>query len=93
MPEKSMQLQACRYQMKYNKPNHDETFGLIAQDVKQIFPALVHATQKANTGYKDIKDIYTLSYSGLTPIIIKALQEQQEKFFGLEERSSRLEKQ
>jgi hypothetical protein len=90
--EKLLKLKAYRYEMKYNNPNHDETIGLIAQEVKAIFPALVHVTQNANTGYKDINDVHTLSYSGLAPIVIKALQEQQAQLAALEERTARLEK-
>ena len=92
MLDKLMSLKAYRYEMRYNNPNHDETFGLIAQEVKEVFPSLVHVTQNANTGYKDIKDVHTLNYSGLAPIIIKALQEQQAQLAALEERTARLEK-
>ena len=91
MLEKLMQLQVYRYQMKYNNPNHDETFGLIAQEVQPVFPGLVHVTKNASTGYKDISDVYTLAYSGLAPIVLKALQEQQAQLEKLEERTARLE--
>lgn len=89
--EKILQLQPCRYEMKYNNPGHDETIGLVAQDVKEIFPALVHVTQNANTGYPNIRDVHTLNYSGLAPIIIKALQEQQLQLAQLEERTAHLQ--
>lgn len=89
---KIMELRAYQYEMIYNNPGHDETIGLIAQEVKEIFPSLVHATKDANTGYKDIKDVHTMNYSGLAPIIIKALQEQQAQLKELEERIVRLEK-
>jgi hypothetical protein len=91
MMQKIMQLQPYSYEMKYNNPNHDQTFGLIAQDVKEIFPSLVHATRNANTGYENIKDVHTLNYSGLAPLVIKALQEQQAQLKQLEERTGRLE--
>lgn len=92
MLEKLMQLKAYRYEMKYNNPNHDETFGLIAQDVKKIFPTLVHVTQNANTGYEGISDVHTIAYSSFAPIVIKALQEQQEQLLQLEEKIKTLEK-
>ncbi len=92
MLDKLMSLKAYRYEMKYNNPGHDETFGLMAQEVKEIFPSLVHVTQNAHTGYKDINDVHTLNYSGLAPILIKALQEQQAQLSALEERTARLEK-
>jgi hypothetical protein len=88
---KILQLQPCRYEMKFNNPNHDTTIGLVAQDVKEIFPSLVHVTQNANTGYENIKDVHTLNYSGFAPMIIKALQEQQLQLLQLEERTARLE--
>lgn len=91
MLEKLMQLQVYRYQMKYNNPNHDETFGLIAQEVQPLFPSLVHQTKNAKTGYKDISDVYTLAYSSLAPIVLKALQEQQAQLEKLEERTAGLE--
>lgn len=89
--QKLMLLQPYRYEMKYNNPNHNETFGLIAQDVKEVFPSLVHTTVNANTGYKDISDVHTLAYSGLAPIIIKALQEQQAMLDKLTQRMAVLE--
>jgi hypothetical protein len=91
--QKLMLLQPYSYAMKCNNPNNLQTMGLIAQEVKEVFPSLVHVTQNANTGYENIKDVHTLSYSGLAPIIIKALQEQQAQLAHLEERTARLEKQ
>jgi hypothetical protein len=92
MLEKIMQLQAYYYKMKYNNPNQEQTFGLMAQEVKEIFPALVHVTQNANTGYKDITDVHLLQYSGLAPMIMKALQEQRTQLSQLEEQTARMEK-
>jgi len=92
MLEKILQLQPYRYEMKYNNPNHLETIGLIAQEVKEVFPTLVHVTQNANTGYENIKDVHTLNYSGLAPMIIKALQEQMAELSKLEAKIASLEK-
>ena len=91
MLQKILQLQPSRYEMKYNNPNHDETIGLVAQEVKKVFPALVHVTQDTNTGYNNISDLHTLDYSGLAPIVIKALQEQQAQLVQLEEKIKNLE--
>ncbi|MES2648821.1 MAG: tail fiber domain-containing protein [Bacteroidota bacterium] len=93
MLAKIMLLEPYSYQMKYSNPGHDETFGLIAQDVIKIFPELVHVTKNTNTGYENIKDVHTLNYSGLAPLVIKALQEQEAQLVLLEERAARLEKQ
>ncbi|MEO7265003.1 MAG: tail fiber domain-containing protein [Ferruginibacter sp.] len=89
--EKLMQLNAYRYEMKYNNPNHDQTFGFIAQDVKELFPTLVHVTKDANTGYDGISDVHTVAYSGFAPIVIKALQEQQGQLLQMEEKIKQLE--
>ena len=91
MLEKIMQLQAYSYQMKFNNPNQERTIGLMAQEVKEIFPALVHVTQNANTGYKDISDVHLLQYSGLAPMVMKALQEQRAQLSQLQEKMIRLE--
>ena len=91
--EKMMQLQPCGYEMKYHNPGHDKTIGLIAQDVKEIFPSLVHVTEDANTGYPGITDVHLLNYSGLAPFVIKALQEQQAQLSKLDERTKILEAQ
>ena len=46
---------------------HKSSFGLIAQDVEKIFPQLVKTDQKSG--------IKSLGYSGLIPVMIKAMQE------------------
>lgn len=92
MLEKLMQLKACSYEMKYNNPNHDQTFGLIAQDVKKLFPTLVHVTKDANTGYEGISDVHTIAYSGFAPVVIKALQEQDDMLKALDKKLTALEK-
>jgi hypothetical protein len=92
MLSKLMQLQPYQYEMRYNNPGRDQTFGLIAQDVIKVLPELVHVTQNANTGYQGITDVHTLNYSGLAPMIIKALQEQQAQLALLEETTVGLEK-
>jgi hypothetical protein len=92
MLQKLMQLKAFSYEMKYNNPNHHQTFGFIAQDVKKLFPTLVHVTQNAITGYEGISDVHTVAYSGFAPIVIKALQEQDDMLNQLNEKLSALEK-
>jgi hypothetical protein len=92
MLQKLMQLKAVSYEMKYNNPNHHQTFGFIAQDVKKLFPSLVHVSQNAITGYEGISDVHTVAYSGFAPIVIKALQEQDDMLNQLNEKLSALEK-
>ncbi|MTE26067.1 tail fiber domain-containing protein [Winogradskyella ouciana] len=63
-----MQLKPLTYHYKTdnNKQTH---IGLIAQDVKPIYPELVN--------YNKENDLYQLNYSGFGVVAIKAIQEQQ----------------
>ncbi len=58
-------------------------FGLIAQDVEKIFPNLVS---------RDDKGYLSLNYTELIPVLINAVQEQNEKIKKLEELVSSLKK-
>lgn len=53
---------------RVDKPDNTVQFGLLAQEVKQVFPELVKA---------DTAGYLTLDYIGLIPVIIEALKEQQ----------------
>jgi hypothetical protein len=58
----------------YQYLNQEHTLpGLIAQDVQKILPDLVKTVEAHNT----TESYLTVNYSALTPLIIKALQEQQ----------------
>ena len=78
--------------VKYNwYTDSDETpreLGLIAQEVEQVFPGLV---QDAMHATKDGQIHKVLKASVLTPILIKALQEANEKITALEDRLTVLE--
>lgn len=74
-----MKLQPVTYEMKNNDPEHQKTIGFIAQDVKEVFPELVHVINDTATGYKDITDLHTVNYSGFGILAIKAIQEQQQQ--------------
>ena len=65
---KVMQLNPVSYLMKDQKDTK-RNLGLISQEVQKIFPSIIH--------YIEEKDLLTLSYTELIPILIKALQEQQ----------------
>lgn len=56
-------------------------YGVIAQDLQKIYPDLV---------YQDNKGNLTVDYTGLIPIMIKALQAQQKKIETLESKISQL---
>ncbi|MCF6279431.1 MAG: tail fiber domain-containing protein [Flavobacteriaceae bacterium] len=66
---KIMQLNPVSYLMK-NQTGTKRNLGLISQEVQKIFPSI--------TNYNKEADILTLSYTELIPVLIKAIQEQQE---------------
>ena len=69
-----------------NQPETDQKeIGIIAQDVQPLFPHLVE--------YSAQNDLYTFNYSGLGPIAIKAIQEQQEIIESLEAELTAVKKQ
>ena len=60
-----------------------EQYGFIAQDLEQVFPTLVKSVEVVHP--KELKEegeqlqsIKSVNYIGLTPILVKAVQEQQE---------------
>ncbi|MGB3947514.1 MAG: tail fiber domain-containing protein [Bacteroidia bacterium] len=64
--------------------NAEKQYGLIAQDVEQLLPELVSNTSKAatydtaGTLLTQAVNYKTLNYNAFTPILIKAMQEQQQ---------------
>jgi len=65
--------------------NYDKLhFGLIAQDVEQIFPELVSKPKTENA-------YYSINYIELIPVLIKGMQEQQELIIDLQNRIKDLE--
>lgn len=59
------QVRTVTYNWK-GDPNGDQVVGFLAQDLEQYFPTVVGT---APNGYK------TVSYGGMTPILVKAVQE------------------
>jgi hypothetical protein len=66
--ENILSLQAYRYDWKDNGSNELQQIGLLAQEVQQAFPELVKA---------DDKGILAVNYSGLVPVLLQAVKEQQ----------------
>ncbi len=58
-----------KLEIHYNQGEY--TYGFIAQEMFELFPELVHKPKDEQT------DIWSLSYSKLTVILTKAIQEQQ----------------
>jgi len=65
-----LKLYPVSYNWKRN-PNQQRQLGLIAQDVQSIIKELVHVGE-------DIDQTLSLNYTGLIPVLIKALQDQQD---------------
>lgn len=64
------------YEMKANNSKHQKSYGFIAQEVKQLFPHLIHVINTRARSGEGINDLHTMNYSGLGVLAIKALQEQ-----------------
>lgn len=56
---------------KISASDIEDQMGFIAQEVQQLFPQLVKPAG-------DNSDVLTLGYSGLIPVLVRAIQEQQE---------------
>ncbi|MBK8502855.1 MAG: tail fiber domain-containing protein [Saprospiraceae bacterium] len=72
-------LRPCTYEIKFDNPGHQQSIGLIAQEAREIFPEITGHIEGDDLGYGGIKDLYTMDYSALGPLAIKAIQEQQLK--------------
>jgi len=62
------QLHPLAYRYR-NARTSEKTIGFVAQEVKPLFPELVH--------YSEVDDIYGIDYAGFSVVAIKAIQEQQ----------------
>lgn len=85
-----MELQPKTYQMKNENNPNNISYGLIAQDVENVLPEIV--TIFNGDDGDGIKDLRMLSYTELIPILIKAMQEQQNIIEDLTRRVENLEK-
>lgn len=70
---KIMQIRPTSYKFK-NSDSEKRYYGVIAQEVKEIFPSIIHTNHT-----EDIDNMLSVSYSELIPILIKGMQEQQEE--------------
>ena len=87
-----MKLQPSEYEMKFQNPTHQKSFGFIAQEVKLLFPEMVDVIEDSSRSYKGITDLHAINYTGLSVIAIKAIQEQQKIIDELKARLEKLEK-
>ncbi|HSC36594.1 MAG TPA: tail fiber domain-containing protein, partial [Chitinophagaceae bacterium] len=103
MLDKIMQLTPSTYdyrteEYQLNLPKGKQ-FGLIAQDVQAIFPELVAEQIKPADTDPNTKQVISqeikylgVNYTGLIPIIISGVQEQQVKIIALEKENAQLKK-
>jgi len=103
MIDKIMQLKPSSYEYrteeyKMNLPKGNQ-FGLIAQDIQKVFPELVADQVKpasfdkeTNEKLSDEVKYLGINYTGLIPIIISGIQEQQQRIKTLEEENVQLKK-
>lgn len=85
-------LNPLRYDFRYDEMKElglpkTRQFGLIAQEVEKILPELVSqgAEENGKVGYKGI------NYTGLIPILIRGMQEQQAEIESLKKKLSEFE--
>lgn len=70
------------YQWKDKYRGSNVQIGLIAQEVQEFFPELIR---------KDQSGLLSVNYTGLIPVTIQAIKEQQTKIESLEQRIEKLE--
>lgn len=79
-----MQINGYRFQWKNETLDSSTQIGVLAQEVVKVYPELVKENAAGDL---------TVNYSGLVPILINAIKEQQQKIDELENRLLKLEKQ
>ena len=71
-----MQVRVVNYNFK-NEPEHKQ-LGVIAQEIEQVFPAMVEETVDRDEEGNDLgTTTKSVKYSVFVPMLIKAIQEQQ----------------
>ena len=93
-----MQLKPVSYKYNANISANDRTrLGLIAQDVEEVIPEVVISEDVDidKNGNKVVTkgEFKVMNYMDLIPVLIKAIQEQEEKINQLEEKIKVLENQ
>jgi hypothetical protein len=78
-------MQIRRYHFKTQNDNEASKIGVIAQELKEVFPELVE--------HEPSKDLFTVDYAGMGPIAIKAIQEQQKIIETLQTEMNHLKKE
>ncbi len=97
--DKIQQLRPTSYKFRtdeekfaYLNLGEEEQFGLIAQELKTVFPNLVRETEEydengENRGFS----LHAVNYDGLIPVLIAGMQEQQREIEALHKQNEALE--
>lgn len=91
-----MQVQAKKYKFKKQK-SQKKRHGFIAQELEQIFPDLVSEAEHITYDKQGIIEldrtiIKGINYTDMIPILLKAIQEQQEMILSMQEEIEKLKK-
>lgn len=70
--DKVMQLNPVEFSMKKDQSATANRYGLIAQELEQVFPYVVDDTDSTIDGVENVK---VVSYMELIPVLVKAIQE------------------
>ena len=76
-----LQLNAYHYQWKNQSLDQSTQVGIIAQEVQKVFPELVKENAKGEL---------SVNYSGLIPLVITAMKEQQSEIKNLQNKITQL---
>jgi hypothetical protein len=68
--DKITALRPVSYRWKYNMDSPYKSFGLIAQEAKDVIPEMVNALQASTHG-----EIYGITYTSCIPVLIGAVKE------------------
>ncbi len=83
-------LRTVRYEMTRNNPQHEKAIGMIAQEVKPLFPLMVRQVSDPSGNNQALPNALVMDYSSFGVLAIKALQEQQEQLNALEKEKREL---
>ena len=95
--EEVMALNPVSY--KWKEGSERKMLGFIAQDLEQIIPEVVSNTHLSDLdpvtlegrGSETMEDMYGVYYTEIIPVVIKAMQEQQNLIIQLQEKNNHLE--
>lgn len=79
----------CSFLFLVQRDGVVEDVGVIAQEVEQVFPALVH--QEGVVDGQTGNQYKSVNYAKLTSVLLQAIKEQQDVIEHMEERLQRLE--